>query len=533
MTGDDFIVSKKTAIIAGIAALGGGYLITKKDKMAAETVVFNARGFPKKLRLPDNPSLVYPGVSRIFDTNKGFYYAMSNSWYESADPPITEHNQTDDMTWRDFNSLGDVGYSNAWYKITYKDTAGKNQDEEWWWYFQNLKKPLDEEEMDELEWLEGEPSSVWHKPYGYSDAKSFTKYKAKPITWDEWKNIWAKHITGSHDKRKDYWELYTNGTIESYMDDEESGIYEEKHLPAHFEEVKEATFTLDNSYPFTTEEGQFDYQVKKWNDIIDSTGEWPSDWRHSMDNKNAVVGGWWWADEDADDVPYKLTKDEMKLLLLWNFIKQNLLTREWYDANIGPLINKGWSVTSGRIVQNIRTNWDAYRDNHDTPERIYYKVNNLPTPAKLNEILYSKNLIIKKLLKNRGRFLAAMKNDAVKVENLSANQKDKLAKESAEDIINAYNETPAFKSISYYNYIVQNNNWYEEFINAVNEKIEVGKAFLTTKQIKDIKDKLMETVNYVVQETLKEDKERYEKAVKDAQLYKENFIKEINDKIKV
>ena len=64
-------------------------------------------------------------------------------------------------------------------------------------------------------------------------------------------------------------------------------------------------------------------------------------------------------------------------------------------------------------------------------------------------------------------------------------------------------------------------------------KIELGKTHLTTKQIKDIKDKLLETVNYVVQESLKNDKKTYERAVKNAQLYGEKFIKEIEDNFKV
>ena len=525
MKESDFIVSKKTAIVAGIAALGGGYLITKKDKMAAETVVFNAKQFPKKVRLPDAAPLYFSGTSRIFNNDDGFYYSLANYWQYGGikvDDYLKEV-----ISWDGFETLGNGAYMKAWYKKSYKESKVIHEDAAWWWYFQNLKKPLDERDMDELEWLKGGAA------VDYDDSKAFTKYKAELITWDAWKRIWAKHMTGRGlhlDRMLAYWNLYINGTIDADMDDEQE-IYSDNRLPAHFREVREATFTLDNKKLFTTEEEQFDYQVKQWNDIIDATGQWPTDWVYSLNNDYEIIaGGWRWI---GGDKPYELTKGEMKLVLLWNFIKQNLLIRECYDGNIVTLINRGWDVEKGQIVQNIRTNWDAYRDKDDAPERVDNRLIGLPTPAKLNEILYSKNLIIKKLIKNNVRFLAAIKIDATKVKLIEANKKDAVAKENAAAIMDAYNETPAFNSLGYYGYIIDYDNYYEEFVREVMIKIELGKTHLTTKQIKDIKDKLLETVNYVVQESLKNDKKTYERAVKNAQLYGEKFIKEIEDNFKV
>ena len=476
MKGSDFITSKKMALLAGMAALAGGILLTRTDKKAAESVVFNARGFPKKLRIEFNENLTPAGLSHIFYPQKGYYFAYNPHFgYEEEVMYRSQNTYRYSSGFTIFNERfedSDILFTRQSYEGEIRD--GFRQ---WYGHFGNLGLKMDL--IDAVEWL----PELLHSEIKLRMADKTVKTDI--ISKDKWDGLWISEIgRGNDDRREAYWGLYTNGDYDSQMQDEPT-IYGE--MAGFFAEVRDLTFTKINEL---SEQEEYDAQIKMFNDEIDLTGTWPK-LLVRWDSINNPFGGTPFEDIEG----YALSKDMIKIQVEWWLLKQNYLYYIFYEENITPLLNAGWNSDKGVLIQNNRSAWDAYRDSEDVPNS-HKRLVTVMNETQIAHRFYSKNLIVKNILKKRPMFIKAINEDAKKVEQMATHAGDVASLEAAEELRENLATTPPFKNLNNYYAISSNHtdisHYAEPFINEIIDLYNLGEKHLTEAEKNSIKPKIQE-----------------------------------------
>ena len=461
------------ALLAGIAALAGGVLLTKTDKKAAESVVFNARKFPKKLRIEYDEDFSSAGLAAIFFPKKGYYFAYSPS--VDADKIITyddEWQLTDGNSYDIFEKRfmdDDILFP----RLSY-DQTNNYEYREWYHHFGNLGLAMNL--IDDIEWLPTKTNS--DKTFLMADKT----IKTDLISKARWDYFWDEIIDSGHDDRREaYWKLYTDGVYDSQMEDEPS-IYSE--MGEFFTAIKTETFSKINEM---TEQQEYDAHIKMFNDEIDSTGTWPKK-LNSWNSYNNLFGNTPFESMDG----YEPSKEMIKKQVEWWLLKQNYLYHVAFDKNIQPLLNAGWNDDGrGEIVKNNRGAWDAYRDSNDTPNSVKNIVKIISNEQRA-EIFYSKNLIMKNILKKRPLFLKWINEDEIGAKNSATIAKDNASLEAAKEMRVNLAATPPFSEMRYYDYIQEYDNYFDDFVDGIVEMYELCKKHLTKAEINSIEPKIKE-----------------------------------------
>jgi len=167
--------------------------------------------------------------------------------------------------------------------------------------------------------------------------------------------------------------------------------------------------------------------MEKINKKIDSEGwEWFSE--------NWVgKGGWGWGElgciTSYVDEPKNFTKDDLKVLAEYLYLRIYVMFYNLFNANIKPLITQGWNIEKGKIIQNIRTTWDAYRDSEDIPSRRDATID-LLTEEEMEKHLFSEPFITKQVLKKRPKFLMLIRKDEQAKDDKQKQEDEEDAKEA-------------------------------------------------------------------------------------------------------
>jgi len=406
----------KNIIVAGLATVAGLAILTKTPVMRreAETVVFNARGFPKKVRLEQYAKITRTPLTNLFIDAKGTYCEFDYNYWDNLG-----------RSWRtlEIGNNWNRGYNTILPEILFKVPYGGEEDnlnyEEWFYYFNKVHNKSIDDLNDELEF--------WDWKIDAQEQKRILNENIQYnlISKQEFEDIWDVENNGQNKNRLDaYWELYTNGTIDSDMDDEPSPLY--LNLRKIFTKIGDATFVRQNVIPIT-EQDIYDNHMEKINKKIDSRG-----WGWISENwvgKSAYEWGALGCITSYVDEPKNFTKDELKTLAEYLYLRIYVMFYNLFNTNIKPLITQGWDIQKGQIIQNIRSTWDAYRDYEDVPSRRDATID-LLTEEEMEKHLFSESFITKQVLKKRPKFLMLIRKDEQAKDDKQKQENEEDAKEA-------------------------------------------------------------------------------------------------------
>ena len=231
---------------------------------------------------------------------------------------------------------------------------------------------------------------------------------------------------------------------------------------------------------------------------------------------------------------YTPTLDQAKIMAEFFILRSNLLLYEMFENGIAPLIAKGWNPSEGAIVQNIRTNWDAYRDSGDVPDRkdrAYYEI--VGSKEEMEEVLWSESFVIKRILKRRAVFMKAIQEDIKLTNDAAEKARDKAGQESATKVRDALSATPPFSNFGYYANIVDSDYWFDDFINEINEAVKEAGSNLTEAEKKQIKPKIIECYDAIEAKANALAKEAYDERLQNNADKKQKGLKEMNNNLEV
>ena len=406
----------KNIIVAGLATVAGLAILTKTPviRRDAETVVFNARGFPKKVRLEQYAKITRTPLTNLFIDAKGEYCEFNYTYGSDLGRRWQVFQIGNDWNRGDSQLIPDILF-----KVPYGYVDNLNY-EEWFYYFNKVHNKSIDDLTDGLEFWNIEKF----------DAKEQKRILNENIQYNliskqEFEDIWDDVNGRQNTDRVDaYWELYTNGTIDSDMDDEPSPLY--TNVREIFTKIGDATFVRQN-VALITEQDIYNNHMETINKKIDSKGwEWFSE--------NWVgKGGWGWGElgciSSYVDEPKNFTTDDLKTLAEYLYLRIYVMFYNLFNTNIKPLITQGWDIEKGKIIQNIRSTWDAYREKSDIPSRRDATIN-LLTEEEMEKHLFSESFITKRVLKKRPKFLMLIRKDEQAKDDKQKQEDEEDAKEA-------------------------------------------------------------------------------------------------------
>ena len=493
----------KEGIVAGIAVLGGFMVLKQTTSKSAESVQFSApRGFPKKLRIADGIRFKKTPLNQIFFPKAGYYFAQRAN-YDDRDGEL-RYGFYERADWRILNQFTSVVDYQLDEQI-YRKPPGGNDKRIFYGFFQH--KGMNDNDIAFLEFM----------PRGSQNELAWfnSKYAFSPISQADFNLAWENDVDSSSPDRRDaYWELYTNGKIDTDMNDERSPIY--RRIEDFMRDVITRGLTEKN---IQTEEEEFNAHIES---VASSF----------LDEQS--IDGPFQARLKLETDLYTPTLDQAKIMAEFFILRSNLLLYEMFDDGIAPLIAKGWNPSEGAIVQNIRTNWDAYRDSDDVPDRkdqAYYYI--VGSKEEMEKVLWSESFVIKRILKRRAVFMRAIQED-IKLTNDAAQKANNIAsQEAATKIKDGLSATPPFSNLDYYPRIVESDYWFDDFIEEINKEVKEAGSNLTEAEKKQIKPKILECYDSIEAEANVRAKEAYDKRIQINADKKQKGINEMDRNLEV
>jgi CHASE3 domain sensor protein len=498
----------KEGVLAGIATVGGLFFLTRQPVVKdAETVSFSApRGFPKKVRIENEASVVKDGLNAIFEVEKGYYFARR--------PRFDDYNKT--IEYRYGNNFP---IKLNWEHLRF-DNEGGGQG-----FFFRESLEGNSLLLGHLANL-GTPLNGGNPPYGanyiefttrktdaeYDEYKDMvSKMKKTMMSRADFEKRWEKVWGGKQaalDRLPAYWELYEIGTVDNEMNNESvGGIY--YGIESFMEEIMNETYAYDMS----DEESVF-------NELVERNAK-------NILNGSGFLRGWDWYGLGVEENLYTPDLEDMKIMAEFFILRENLLWYQAWEQNIKPLVERGWNPIEGAIVQNIRQTWDAYRDRNETPERYDKYLINF-SPRMDNPILFSYPFVVKRSLKRRPFFLKAIAKDAAKCDEALKGGKNRLAIDSSMEIRDGLIQSPPFSKMDYFEQFMRTDYYYDDFFDNLNTTVQRAGNELTDAERNSVKQKAQELIQYKLDKMRDDAKAAQDFAIQSAQ---ENYKKVINDEI--
>ena len=496
----------KEGLVAGIAVLGGFMVLKQTTSKSAESVQFSApRGFPKKLRIESGIKFKKTPLNQIFFPNAGYYFAQKPS-YDSDDGRLSYHfyDKEDWMILNRFTSSSDYRLD----KQIYRKSPESDNYQIFYGFFQY--KGMTDNDISFLEFM---PSGSQSELAWFN-----SNYTFSPISQADFNLAWETDVDSAQnhlDRRDAYWELYTNGKIDSDMDDENGSIY--RRIEGFMRDVIEKGLTP--KVKTQTEEQEFNLHIESV----------------AQDFLNGIqINGPFQARLKLEEDLYKPTLDQAKIIAEFFVLRSNLLLYEEFENGIAPLIAKGWNPSEGAIVQNIRTTWDAYRDSSDVPDRkdrAYYQI--VGSKEEMEKVLWSESFVIKRILKRRAVFTRAIQEDIKLTNDAAEKASDKAGQESATKVRDGLSATPPFSNFNYYQRIVESDYWFDSFIEEINEAVKEAGSKLTEAEKKQIKPKIIECYDAIEAKDNALSKQAYDEALQENADKKQKGIDEMDRHLEV
>lgn len=509
----------KTGVLAGIATVGGLFLVSKSSHSKHAETFAAPRGFPKKLRLDNSISITKTPLNQMFFQDEGFYFAPS-PYYNEDDGTFGYRNPLNSsIRWSNFNRFTtNRGFEEPFYRNNPSDDDLNIL----FGFFQH--QGTSESDIKDLEFM---------PRYEYRDVKAWfeSNFSFSPISQSDFNLKWENNVStdaNQNDRRDAYWTLYTTGQTDNNMDDEPSPIY------TRIKDFMRSVIIdgLTEKGAIISEEDEFEAKIE---DYAKNTWLTENDW---------LVGPLS-AQLKLDKNLYIPTLEEAKIMVEFAVLRGCLVIYEAFDVGIAPLISQGWNPQQGAIVQNIRGSWDAYRERNDVPDRTsedLYQI--VRSKEEIGEVFWSESFVKKRILKRRAVFMRAIQEDIRKCSLAAGQAGDKAGQEAAVLIKDGLTAIPPFSNLKYYDLIVRTDYYFDDFVDEINKAVEQAGNRLTDAEKQQIKPKIVECFEGVktigkaqakidYDKQIDELKNAYDREIDDQDEKYDRGIAELNNRLKV
>lgn len=408
---------KWESVVAGIAALGGLILVTKTPvvEKEAETVVFNARALPQKIRIEQTQKEIKSPILKQIVTDNSSYDFSFNS-------PKFIYPKKADGNWDYDKPIGIIFYGhsqNQPYQSLFLDyekciTKGRGSGygerfkpyaKAWCGDYRNDKEVSLASSAPVLKQMKDigidVGTSQFTRGYPYREVKigvaivnNLSNAPLPSITWTKQKleealtNEKTGKLMCSQDSLDAFEKIFINKqpidvtTISVYK-----GYGGDSNLRAHLSLLGRYIWnSLSESEQF---EKEVDYRVLFRPSISPSAFQGNLSWAITYGRRSHVFG--------------KYTLEQKKILMKYWMIAQHLAVHEGYNLWTKAWVDGGIDTSQAQIVKNIRGNVDLYTTGRGIPGR-NNGVASILSYDDLNTSFYSEKEITKIYLKNRNLF---------------------------------------------------------------------------------------------------------------------------------
>lgn len=408
---------KWESVVAGIAALGGLILVTKTPvvERKAETVVFNARALPQKIRIEQtNKEIKSPILKQIVTDNSSYDFSFNSPEFKypqkaggnwDIDKPIGivffghSPNQPYQSLFLNYEKCITNGRNTSGYGERFKPYA-----KAWCGDYRNDREVSLASSAPVLKQMKDIGIDVGTRLFarGYparQDGKDeiVNKLSNAPlpsIAWTKQKleEALTDERTGklkcSQDTLDAFERIFINKQpIDVTTISEYQGYGRDSNLMAHLSLLGRYIWnSLSDSEQF---EKEVEYRVLLHPSISNHALRGNLAWGRDYSNRIRVFG--------------KYTDEQKKILMKYWMIAQHLAVHEGYDLWTKAWVDKGMDTSQARIVKNIRGGVDLYTTGRGIPGR-NNGVASILSYDDLNTSFYPEKEITKIYLKNRNLF---------------------------------------------------------------------------------------------------------------------------------
>jgi hypothetical protein len=490
------LIMKWESVIAGLAALGGLIVITKTPlvKREAETIVFNARALPTKIRVEGEKTIKNPFLKQILDYESDPVFAFGY-----ADPEIKNDKWIGMRYWNSEREKININISNG--PLSYSGTPNERNghgiqsiayQKPWSADLINQRIDIFITALPILKQLEKDGYGVEETLRKLSHHKYDVVMAYQKITkYPEWK--WERRdLEIAFDGRQNLVSKWEEYLITKNVP--QNGIFSEY---ANASQIGDAIGRLGRyMLQKMGEEEQFEYELECRYQmlLIDN---------NKLEGFQSINGSRYDFDSLKQKTKIEITEEDALLIVeLW-MITQNFWiheayeswTKEWEQKGYNfdnppapPLIPKDMPV----LVNNIRGTLDLYRFRVGSPNRYNWKQYILGSQA-LKVVSYSQPFIYKRYLKKRAIITARQKYFADGFNKIFAENLIQGGSEAKRRLLDAVKETPPFvnydkivKPDLQTSLIIESYEWYSKVSEKIKTDLNLAKDELSDQEKRDI-----------------------------------------------
>jgi len=485
----------KNIIVAGLATVAGLAILTKTPVMRreAETVVFNARGFPKKLKIKYSYHITPDAITKFFQPTTGWFYRIRDvnidNNYNFVKQNLSYFMTPNQFGYTKISTLFDIYNDSSMPRLFFADIIMRKKNIDVKTIFDGSKgnyKPLYYNSYDEYK------DYLWITPYCEDLFKG-----APTLSRQKFDELGAVKRLATYENGKfaeELWNCYTNGEGFSKDVDDKYRIMElammqiynylfaipmnkdiRREILLFTDEQKEES--LANRKPESEIYEKHMNFVRKLYDNLEYNPNGESE-QYAIDrmlgklrqqiNLVSVIFGSNYFDfnlayyetlkykqtgqRDKKGVAYRfpLTAEDMISLYEWYYLKMYYYFYNASQPLYKELNGKNFDYNTGLFLNNIRGDWYAYRNGYDAPSR-YNSIVKPITPLKeIAERGYTEGFIKKTIIKKRPFFTNQIAKESKEWDNLLSGGRDEKAQKNAKIIKDELAKNEPYKGLRLY-----------------------------------------------------------------------------------
>jgi len=487
----------KNIIVAGLATVAGLAILTKTPVMRreAETVVFNARGFPKKLKIYYSYYITPDAITKFFQPTTGWFYRIRDvridENYKFVKQNLSYFMTPNEFEYAKISRLFDIYNDSSMPRLFFADIIMRKKNIDVKTIFDGSKgyyKPLYSNSYDL------EKDYLWITPYCEDLFKG-----APTLSRQKFDELGTVKLLATYDNGKfaeELWNCYTNGEGFSkdvddipsrrvqlamtqiyrylfgipYMDKDikreillftdeqkeeslanrksESEIYEK-----HMDFVRKLYDNWEYNPNYDSEQYAIDRMLgalkQQINLVSVSFGgnyfDFNVAYYETMEYKQT-------GQRDKKGVAYRfpLTAEDMISLYEWYYLKMYYYFYNASQPLYKELNGKDFDYKTGLFLNNIRGDWYAYRNSYDAPSR-YNSIVKPITPLKeIAERGYTEGFIKKTIIKKRPFFTSQIAKENKEWDKLLSGGRDEKAQKNAKELKDELAKNEPYKGLRLY-----------------------------------------------------------------------------------
>ena len=484
----------KNIIVAGLATVAGLAILTKTPiiRREAETVVFNARGFPKKLKIKYSYHITPDAITKFFQPTTGFFYRIRDVTIDE-NYKFVKQNFSYFVSPRQLNEvlcgkrLFDIYNDSDMPILFFTDIIMRKKNID-------IKTMLDDSKGYYYPLRHPSSDKLWVAPYCedlFKDAPALSRQ-----TFDELGAV-KKLATYNNGKfAEELWNCYTNGdgfskdVVDKYkiMQLAMMQIYNylfaipmdkdlRRQIMLFTDEQKEESLANRQSESKIYEK-HMDFVRKLYENYEYNPNNNPKQagisrmiegLKNKIDLANVTFGTNYFRFNEAyyEHLRYKatggrpigkrgaayqfpLTAEDMISLYEWYYLKMYYYFYNASQPLYKELNEKNFDYNVGVFLNNIRGDWYAYRNGYDTPSRYNSIVKPIIPLKEIAERGYSEGFIKKTIIKKRPFFTNQIAKESKEWDNLLSGGRDEKAQKNAKELKDELAKNEPFKGLRLY-----------------------------------------------------------------------------------